>query len=183
MKNLLISVLLMTSAIIVSPDGNTATVYQWTDADGVVHFSDTAPPQDGATKTREIKFDNLDDAAPVDQTYSIIEQAKMMAEMRKQETEQLIALKQLELEQQALSQQVQGNQQENQTSVQEAYQSAPYFYFFPQLTRYRYPGQWHNRPHPAEHQPGPRLTDRPAVKGQFTLSGKGRSGIRIEARF
>ena len=107
-----------------------------------VHFSDTAPPVDNSFETREIKFDNV---VPQPEKYSIIEQANIMAEWRKQETEQLIALKKLALEKERLNQEMELNQQYNQDSVQDGYQTGLHYYVLPGAVGYTSQRPWHNR--------------------------------------
>ena len=151
MKTALISVIILVSVVAI-PAGNTATVFQWTDADGIVHFSDTAPAVDSSIETREIKFDSFDNGTSSPEKYSIIEQANIMAEWRRQETEQRLARKQLALEQERLDREMELNQQESQDNIQDYYRPGLNYYYLPraigygsQRLRYNRQNQWQNR--------------------------------------
>ena len=144
MKTALMSLIIL-SSIVAIPDGNSATVYQWTDEDGIVHFSDTAPPADNSIETREIKFDSFDNGASHPEKYSIIEQANIMAEWRRQETEQRIALQKLALEKQRLNQEMELNRQNDQYTVQDGYQPGLHYYVFPGAIGYSTRRPWNYR--------------------------------------
>ena len=144
MKTALISLIILASVVVIQ-DGNTATVFQWTDKDGIVHFSDTAPAGDSAIETREIKFDSFDNGTSSPEKYSIIEQANIMAEWRRQEEQQQLARKQLALEQERLNRETELNQQELQNDIQDHYRSGAQYYFIPGTIGYRAQRPWFNR--------------------------------------
>ena len=82
-KSVLLSLIIISAAMVACRFVHATTVYQWTDRDGVVHFSDVAPAQDGATDTRKIKLNDFNATTPEQHTYSIIEQANIMAAWRR----------------------------------------------------------------------------------------------------
>ena len=146
MKSILITLFVFSSVAMASQNGVATTVYQWTDADGVVHFSDAAPTQDSTTETREINFDSFTSTTPDQGSLSIIEQANIMAEWRKQETERRLAMRRMQLEQQRLSQAIDLDRQESLDRRQEYFQDRPHYYVFPRAINYHYRNLWNNRP-------------------------------------
>ena len=84
---------------------NAATVYKWTDADGVVHFSDVPPDQSEIEEYREIPIASYDDPDADPDKYSIINQVSRMEERRRLLAEHRLAEKQLQLEARRLAQQ------------------------------------------------------------------------------
>ena len=137
-KNVLLPLIIISTAMFACRYAHATTVYQWTDTDGVVHFSDVAPAQDGATETRKIKFNDFNNTTSARHTYSIIEQANIMAQWRKQADEQWLARKRLELEQQRLSEEIEANRLKNKHTDQDELQSLPYYYVSPRPVSYRY---------------------------------------------
>lgn len=174
MKNILITLFVISTLFIAGRNGKATTVYQWTDADGVVHFSDSAPPQDGTTETREINFGSFASTTSDQETLSIIEQANIMAEWNKQAMEQHLALKQMELEQQRLSQEIEFSQQDSLNRSREYDQSRPHYYVFPQAVNYRYREQWYNQPY---HQQlyRPHVRKRPPASRSYPGPGQSRT--------
>lgn len=137
-KNLLLSLAIISTAMFACGHGNATTVYQWTDANGVVHFSDVAPHQNGVTETRTINFEDHKKSTPTPHTYSIIDQANIIAAWNKQADEQWLARKRLELDQQRLAEETEANRQENKIGNRNELQSLPYYYVFPSTVNYRY---------------------------------------------
>lgn len=172
MKNILFSAFIITAAIIAIRNGNTATVYQWTDNDGIVHFSDAAPTQDGITETREINFDSFENTSPGQQTLSIIEQANIMAEWRKQDEAQRLVLKQMQLEQQRLMQDIELDRQESLNRNPGYYPDQPHYFVFPQVVDYRYRERWYNRPGQQQFS-GTRMHKTPPPSRQYTSQENG----------
>jgi hypothetical protein len=81
-----------------------AKIYQWTDEEGVVHFSDS-PPHTGITREiREMEFVTYAEEGKDTDEYSIINQLERMAEWRRQTEEERLARKQLQLEEKRLAQ-------------------------------------------------------------------------------
>jgi len=100
-------------------------VYQWIDEAGNVNFSDVPPDESVVTELRNIsinehKPDNVDF-----EKYSIINQAKLMTEWRRQITEERLEKKRLRLEEKRLAYEMELNSQNQDVSYQ-AY--VPYVY-------------------------------------------------------
>ncbi len=106
MKQSLILNLILASAMFISQNVTAAKVYQWTDAEGIVHFSDAPPADSAVTATREIHFDDFAENDSNQESYSIIDQANVMAAWRRQLTEDRLAVKRLQLEEQQLAQEL-----------------------------------------------------------------------------
>jgi len=100
-------------------------VYQWTDEAGNVNFSDVPPTDLAVTETRDIII-NVHSQDNVDfEKYSIINQAELMAEWRRQLTEQRLEKKRLQLEEKRLAYEMELNSQ-NEAVIYQAY--IPYVY-------------------------------------------------------
>jgi len=70
------------AAVLVFATTSSATeVYRWTDADGIVHFSDTRPENDSA-ETLVVRETTPEDYDPAADPYSIVNQAERLAENR-----------------------------------------------------------------------------------------------------
>ena len=69
-----VAVLLLLSAW--TTTATASEIYQWTDEDGVVHFSDTTPENGAAVITLRIQARNPPDYDPIDDPYSIRNQAE-----------------------------------------------------------------------------------------------------------
>ncbi len=70
---LTVAVLVLFSAGAAS--ANASEIYQWTDEDGVVHFSDTRPGDGAVVTTLRVQATNPPDYDPVEDLYSISNQA------------------------------------------------------------------------------------------------------------
>lgn len=145
-KNVLLPLIIISASMFACRYGHATTVYQWTDTEGVVHFSDVAPAQNGATETRKINLSDFNKTTPARHTYSIIEQANIMAKWRKQAEAQWLARKRLDLEQQRLTEEIEANRQKNKDSSRDELQSLPYYYMFPRAVNYRYQERRYDRP-------------------------------------
>jgi len=55
---------------------NASEIYQWTDEDGVVHFSDTTPENGAVVITLRVQGENPPDYDPLEDPYSIRNQAE-----------------------------------------------------------------------------------------------------------
>jgi len=111
-------------------------VYQWIDEAGNVNFSDVPPDESVVTEMRDISVnerrpDNVDL-----EKYSIINQAELMAEWRRQRTEERLEKKRLRLEEKRLAYEMELNSQ-SEDVIHQAY--VPYVYpYYPNLpNRYR----------------------------------------------
>lgn len=101
-RNGIISILILVLGCFGFQNILAGTVYQWTDESGNVNFSDVPPDGSVVTETREISI-NQHDPDNIDfEKYSIINQAKQMAEWRKQLTEERLAKRKLYLEEKRL---------------------------------------------------------------------------------
>ena len=72
---------ILTVAVLVLLSAGTAVattpeIYQWTDEDGVAHFSDTAPENEAVVTTVRVQATNPPDYDPVEDPYSIRNQAE-----------------------------------------------------------------------------------------------------------
>ena len=178
MKRALISCLVLSATVFISQIAAAATVYQWTDADGVVHFSDEPPADSLTNATREINFDEFADTASSLEKYSIIEQADLMAEWRRQNSEDHQALKRLELEEKHMDQEMELNRLKAQQQLDENNRLRPHYFVFPQPLFDNNHRHDHvlEQPDPQE-RPTPRIPDdlpadpQTGKSGNFRVSG------------
>ena len=116
-----------------------ATVYKWTDADGIVHFSDVPPVNAPQESTEQIIFDDFEPVNLEETGYSIIEQAQQISEMRRQETEARLVARQLQLEAQRLANEVEISRMQQEQAPTVVHQVSPlYSYSVPYLYQNRY---------------------------------------------
>jgi len=59
-----------------------AEIYRWVDADGILHYSDAAPPEDVTVTTIEIDATRPPDYDPLNDPWSIMNQARRISETR-----------------------------------------------------------------------------------------------------
>lgn len=76
-------------AIMFTATASASDIYRWVDEDGVVHFSDTAPADDRDAERLRLNGSNPPDYDPVDDPYSIRNQAKRIGETWSRLEEQL----------------------------------------------------------------------------------------------
>jgi len=131
----------------ISPAALAVTVYQWTDTEGVVHFSDTPPAAPEATAVSATEILDFAGEATDPEAYSIVNQLEAMIAWRRQAEEDRRAEKQLQLEEQRLA------------LAQAATQPAPavredvsYSRSFLYPAGFYYPGLLHYKRYP--HRPG-----------------------------
>jgi hypothetical protein len=159
------SCLMLTMAMLVSQNAMALKVFQWTDEEGVVHYSDT-PPQENNAVPDINEFEVVDytgNNADSDK-YSIINQLETMTEWRRQAEADQRAWKQLELEEERLAQEQEAAEAVAETSTDDTYYLPGYFpraYYHPYPVNY--PGNTKRRGH--------HLTD-----NQFTIGKNGRIG-------
>ena len=139
--------LFLAGALLVGQQVMAATVYQWTDEEGVVHFSDVAPNDDMALDIDEIEFNSYASNDVDPNEYSISNQLERMTEWRRQTTEERLAKKQLQLEEKRLAQERDSYQYYNSPSTSEYYSESPYYYYSlpvyasrPRVEHYHVPG-------------------------------------------
>lgn len=129
MNNLFLKILsvLLSLTLFAWQHAGATTVYQWTDEEGVVHFSDVPPLDVDSRETQEIDFvDYVDNRETADE-YSIINQLERMTEWRKQLSEERMAKKQLQLEEQRLAEERQSYRY-NPGTTSAVYPSSSYIY-------------------------------------------------------
>lgn len=104
-----------------------ATVYQWTDEEGIVHFSDIAPKDAKPLAVEEIEFVDFagNDVEP--DRYSITSQLEHMSEWRRQATEERLAKKKLALEAKRLARE-DNSYQEYEQPDDRVYNPGVYYY-------------------------------------------------------
>jgi hypothetical protein len=159
-RNTLIPLFFISLTILANQNAIAGKVYQWTDEEGIVHFSDI-PPEDTTTiQTREINIDIYDDSNVDPEMYSIINQLDRMAERRRQVTEERLARKRLQLEEKRLAQVI---SRQNVTISAPRYVPYTYSYVYPQPYIYYQRRHFYNQP---GYHPYPTSK---AYKGRFSL--------------
>ncbi len=129
-----------------------ATVYQWTDAEGVVHFSDVPPADQTITEAQELEYPVYAETIANPEDYSIINQLETMTEWRRQITEERLAQRELELEAKRIANEKHANRYNvieqglYYRPQQVYYPSYPVYYPYPHHGGYGHHGG--PRPHP-----------------------------------
>ena len=177
MKQILIRCLILSSSLFISQGVVAATVYQWTDADGIVHFSDAPPKDTAVTATREILFDDFIENISSPETYSIIDQADIMAAWRQQNTEDRLAVKRLQLEEKQLAQELELNRQQAEQQMDGYSESYPHYFVYPQP----YFNNFHRR-HDHEQPEEPQLPQPSQPQFHLTPSAEPQSGESVQLR-
>lgn len=131
-----IFIFILSLACFESQNALAGIVYQWTDEAGNVNFSDVPPTDLTITEIRDISInehsqDNIDF-----EKYSIINQAELMAEWRRQITEERLEKKRLLLEEKRLAYEMELNSQ-NEVVIHQVYIPSHRPYVHPYLP-YRY---------------------------------------------
>ncbi|MGH8119962.1 MAG: DUF4124 domain-containing protein [Gammaproteobacteria bacterium] len=155
--------LMLALALLASQEALAVKVYQWTDEEGVVHYSDTPPPEDAVAEISEIElFDTAGSTADPDE-YSIVNQLERMTAWRRQAEEDRRAWKQLQLEEERLALEQKSYQPPDEASTDTYYPVAyyPYSYYpnsyYPRAFNYSYRGNFprhmnrHGRHFPDKH--------------------------------
>lgn len=104
-----------------------AKIYQWTDDEGVVHFSDTPPATGAPADIQEIEYMTFASEHVDSDEYSIINQLERMAEWRRQTEEERLAQRQLQLEEKRLARE-QNSYRLNAGVSTSSYYPATYYY-------------------------------------------------------
>jgi len=134
---------MLSMALLASQGAMALTVYQWTDEEGVVHYSDTPPPapEEASSEVNEIEVADVPANAAAANEYSIVNQLERMTAWRRQAEEDRRAWKQLQLEEQRLDQEQQSYQPTADTSsdIYYPYSYIPYNYY-PRGYYRSYPG-------------------------------------------
>jgi len=181
-RNSLFSCFILPLVFLASQNATAGKVYQWTDEEGVVHYSDVLPAGDTTiTDTREINIDIYADDNVDPDRYSVINQADRMAERRRKVTEERLAKKRLQLEEKRLALAQEQIQQNEVYSEQGRYQSVyyptyqqPYYFYQPRLAH-------HQRN--AHHQRSVHHQRRHAHRSSIAHGGKFSAGHRGLGRF
>lgn len=146
-------------------------VYQWSDEEGVVHFSDVAPDNTASGSIREINIDIASNENTDPDEYSIINQLDRMLERRRQETEERLAIKRLQIEE------MRAERESQQTVTVGSTQYEPYYYYgytypyvyYQRRRYYKQPG-YHTFP-PGNIHHGWLSTDRPQSASHYSRVG------------
>lgn len=148
------------------------TVFQWTDEDGVVHFSDVQPANSTQEEIQHIVFDEFEPVNVEESGYSIIEQARQLSELRQQQTQQRLAERKLDLEAQRLQNElqysgIQADQELHKVSQALPYYSVPLYIRFNRQHSYYRPYQRPYQGHLHQQKPDHRTANlyRGATKG------------------
>ena len=153
--------MVLTIGLFAGQNAAATTVYQWTDEDGVVHFSDIAPNDKISEGIEEIEFVDYENPAAEEDRYSISNQLERMTEWRRQVTEERLAQKQLQLEAKRLARERDASRYNNYSLGDQSYYTPSYYY--PPTVWYSSPGYFNghgfrhrNRvtPHPYGGFPG-----------------------------
>ena len=140
--------LMLAAALFASQNAMAAKIYQWTDEEGIVHFSDTPPNGNNALEIQEMEYATyaMEDSDPDE--YSIINQLERMTEWRRQSEEERLARKQLQLEEQRLAQERNSYRYNAGVSTQAYYPSTYYYPYTGQFGGYN---KWHINRWPGHH--------------------------------
>ena len=177
MKQTLTLCLMLSSAMFFNQNVTAAKVYQWTDADGVVHFSDVPPADSAVTATREILFDDFAENGSNQEKYSIIDQANVMAAWRRQLTEDRLAVKRLQLEEQHLAQELELKRLQAEQQLDGYSESYPHYFVFPQPYFNNF-----QRRHGHEQPEAPEIPQPPQPKFHLTPSAEPHVGETVKLR-
>lgn len=137
-------------------------VYQWTDGEGVVHFSDMPPSDSTPVEVQEIDLVSYAGNDTDPDEYSIINQLERMSERRRQNTEERLAIKRLQLEEQRLAQEME-NRRYDVISSTPRYAPFTYSYVYSRPYNYYPRRNFHNLP--GYHSPYPSTR---AQQGRFS---------------
>lgn len=96
--------LTLATALFTSQNGLSATIYQWTDEEGIVHFSDAPPKGNESLEIQEMEYITFANENADPDEYSIINQLERMTEWRRQTEDERMARKQMQLEETRLAQ-------------------------------------------------------------------------------
>lgn len=134
-SNKLIPLFITSMVFLANQNAIADKVYQWTDEEGVVHFSDIAPADQVPAEVHVIDLLSYAESDVDADEYSIVNQLERMAERRRQNTEERLAIKRLQLEEERLAQEMESRRYNvisaplyNPFTYSYAY-SQPYFYY------------------------------------------------------
>lgn len=144
-----ISCLTLAAALLAGQNVMAAKIYQWTDEEGTVHFSDTPPKGDASREIQEMEYPAYAASETGNDEYSILNQLERMTEWRRQTEDERMARKQLQLEEKRLVQEQHANRYHN---LPASTYTRP-IYYYPYSGYFSGFSKWHN-PH-WKHAPGP----------------------------
>lgn len=121
------SCLTLAAALLASQNALSATVYQWTDEEGIVHFSDVPPKGNEPLEIQEMEYVTYARSDAGNDEYSIMNQLERMSEWRRQTEDERMARKQLQLEEKRLAQDSHTNRYNNNLPSRTTY-SQPVYY-------------------------------------------------------
>ena len=162
-----------------------ATIYQWTDDFGTVHFSDTPPAAASQTVSREIEFDEFNHRDISEELISLNELSDTLADQRQQLASERMERKRLYLEEKRLDREIESARLDKLME--------DHYYYRPYTTILAFPRQRYNgygygatrqrqRPHrERDHQAG-------GVRADFIAGNNFKAGInfssgRVKDRF
>ena len=131
--------LILVTTLLANQGAVAAKIYQWTDAEGVVQFSDISPLDNAPTEIQEINITSYAVSSDESDEYSIVNQLEWMATWRRQREEEYLARRQIQLEEMRLAQERNSYQLIEIPSTQVYYPSA-YYYAYP--GNFSYPGNF-----------------------------------------
>ncbi len=147
---------LLPAILLLAPTAPAAgPVYQWTDAEGVTHFSEVPPVIAGPEVTR-FELEPPPPASMADDYYSVINQARRMEQRRLQAAD--LRIRQLQAQAEADRARAAAS-----APAPEPEQSTPDVIYLP---RWRPRHDWHDRPH---HRPGPQPRQFPQAPGPWPI--------------
>ena len=123
-----ISCLTLAAALLAGQNALSATVYQWTDEAGVVHFSDTPPKGNESLEIQEMEYVTYARSDTANDEYSIMNQLERMSEWRRQTEDERMARKQFQLEEKRLAQESHANRYNNNLPSRTTYSQPVYYY-------------------------------------------------------
>lgn len=140
--------LMLGMVLLVSQDAMAAKIYQWTDEEGVVHFSDVPPSDNASIEIQEINFVNYAANESNPDEYSIVNQLERMSEWRRRTEEERLARKQLQLEEKRLAQEMNSYRLIDPPSTRVYY---PSVYYYPNPGYFSGYGNGYGHPMPGHH--------------------------------
>ena len=141
-----ITCLTLAMGLFVTQNAMAAKVYQWTDEEGVVQFSDVPPKDNTTADVQEIEFVNYAEIDAGSDEYSITNQLERMTEWRRQITEERLARRQLQLEAERLAQEKNANRYSDINT-----RSYTPVYYYPSPSYFPHNMNWHGHHHPGHH--------------------------------
>lgn len=148
--------------VLSAQNAHAATVYQWTDEEGVTHYSDAPPSRELNTYAREIEFESFTDRDNTEEIQTMNELSDSLAERRKLIEDERLVRKSMALEEKRLELEFENAQLENRND--RSYY-LPYSYLYGHPHNRFQQGHRHNRFQDGLIQePRPERPERPVAK-------------------